>query len=202
MQLHSPAAERNRQPILERLQRLLPPRGDALELASGSGQHVAHFAAAMPGWTWQPSDPDPAALASIAAWCAGLPNVHAPLALDASDATWAGVPDRVDLVLAVNLLHIAPWPVCAALMAGAARHLSPAGVLVVYGPFFEADVPTAASNLDFDADLRRRDPRWGVRDLAAVDAQARSAGLVRRERVAMPSNNLLLAWGRSPGERR
>lgn len=201
-QLHSPAAERNRQPILERLQRLLPPRGDALELASGSGQHVAHFAAAMPGWTWQPSDPDPAALASIAAWCAGLPNVRAPLALDASNATWAGAPDRVDLLLAVNLLHIAPWPVCAALMAGAARHLAPAGLLVVYGPFVEADVPTAASNLAFDADLRRRDPRWGLRDLAAVDAQARSAGLVRRERVAMPANNLLLAWGRSEGERR
>lgn len=201
-QLHSPAAERNRQPILEQLRRLLPPRGTALELASGSGQHVAHFAAAMPGWTWQPSDPDPAALASIAAWCAGLPNVRAPLALDASNATWAGAPDRVDLLLAVNLLHIAPWPVCAALMAGAARHLAPAGLLVVYGPFVEADVPTAASNLAFDADLRRRDPRWGLRDLAAVDAQARSAGLVRRERVAMPANNLLLAWGRSEGERR
>lgn len=201
-QLHSPAAERNRQPILEQLRRLLPPRGTALELASGSGQHAAHFAAAMPGWTWQPSDPDPAALASIAAWCAGLPNVRAPLALDASNATWAGAPDRVDLLLAVNLLHIAPWPVCAALMAGAARHLAPAGLLVVYGPFVEADVPTAASNLAFDADLRRRDPRWGLRDLAAVDAQARSAGLVRRERVAMPANNLLLAWGRSEGERR
>lgn len=201
-QLHSPAAERNCQPILEQLRRLLPPRGTALELASGSGQHVAHFAAAMPGWTWQPSDPDPAALASIAAWCAGLPNVRAPLALDASNATWAGAPDRVDLLLAVNLLHIAPWPVCAALMAGAARHLAPAGLLVVYGPFVEADVPTAASNLAFDADLRRRDPRWGLRDLAAVDAQARSAGLVRRERVAMPANNLLLAWGRSEGERR
>lgn len=201
-QLHSPAAERNRQPILEQLRRLLPPRGTALELASGSGQHVAHFAAAMPGWTWQRSDPDPAALASIAAWCAGLPNVRAPLALDASNATWAGAPDRVDLLLAVNLLHIAPWPVCAALMAGAARHLAPAGLLVVYGPFVEADVPTAASNLAFDADLRRRDPRWGLRDLAAVDAQARSAGLVRRERVAMPANNLLLAWGRSEGERR
>ena len=201
-QLHSPAAERNRQPILGQLLRLLPPRGTALELASGSGQHVACFAAAMPGWTWQPSDPDPAALASIAAWCVGLPNVRAPLALDAGDAAWTGAPNRVDLLLAVNLLHIAPWPVCAALMAGAARHLAPAGLLVVYGPFVEADVPTAASNLAFDADLRRRDPRWGLRDLAEVDAQARSAGLVRRERVAMPAHNLLLAWTRGEGERR
>jgi SAM-dependent methyltransferase len=191
---HSPAAERNRAPILEVLQRVLPPRGVALEIASGTGQHAAHFAAALPGWTWLPSDPSPDALASIAAWCGGLPNVRAPLRLDVHDATWVGVPSRVDAIYVANLLHIAPWSTCAALMAGAARHLAPRGVLIVYGPFVERDVPTAPSNLAFDADLRARDPAWGLRALDDVDAQAHRAGLRRRERVAMPANNLLLVY--------
>ena len=191
---HSPAAERNREPILEVLRRVLPPRGVALEIASGTGQHAAHFAAALPGWTWQPSDPSPDALASIAAWCAGLPNVLPPVRLDVHDDVWAGGPARVDAIYVANLLHIAPWSACAALMAGAARHLAPHGLLMVYGPFVERDVPTAPSNLAFDADLRARDPAWGLRALDDVDARAHRAGLRRRERVTMPANNLLLVY--------
>ena len=197
--LHSPAAERNQAPILDVLRRLLPPSGSALEIAAGSGQHAAHFAAALPGWRWQPTDADPAALASIAARCNGLANVAPPLRLDLLDAAtahWPGLPGPFDLVYCANLLHIAPWLACAALMHGAARCLAPDGALVVYGPFLEDDVATAASNLAFDADLRSRDAAWGLRRLADVTAEARAAGLELRERVAMPANNLALVFAR------
>ena len=130
-QRHSAAAERNRAPILAVLERLLPNHGIALEIASGSGQHAAHFAAALPGWQWQPSDGDASSLASIDAWCAGLANVRPALALDVMRAPWSGVAERVDLIFCANLLHISPWPTCAALMRGAARHLAPDGLLVV-----------------------------------------------------------------------
>lgn len=195
--LHSPAAARNRGPILDLLARVLPPMGTALEIAAGSGQHAAHFAAALPGWTWQPSDADPAALASIAAWCAGLPSVLPPLRIDALASVWPGVPERIDAVYCANLLHIAPWAACPALMQGAARHLTPDGLLVLYGPFIEDGMPTAPSNLAFDADLRARNAAWGLRRLADVATQARSAGLALRERVAMPANNLVLVFGRA-----
>ncbi len=193
---HSAAAERNRAPILAALERLLPARGVALEIASGSGQHAAHFAAALPGWQWQPSDGDASALPSIDAWCAGVANVRAALALDVLGEPWRGVPERVDLVFCANLLHISPWSTCAALMRGAARHLDAAGRLVVYGPFIVDDAPTAASNVAFDADLRARDPAWGLRRLADVVHEAEVAGLVLRERAAMPANNLLLVFAR------
>lgn len=194
---HSPAAERNRGVILAELQRLLPAQGVALEIASGTGQHVAHFAAAMPGWQWWPTNFEAAALPSIDAWCTGLPNVAGPRQLDVLAATWPDVPALVDAVLCANMLHITPWPTCAALMQGAARHLSPAGLLLTYGPYFEDDVPTAASNLAFDADLRMRNPAWGLRRLADVAQQAQAAGLQLQQRVALPANNLLLAWGRT-----
>jgi hypothetical protein len=196
--LHSAAAERNRQPIVDILRRVLPPHGHALEIASGSGQHVVHFAAAMPGWTWQPTDADPAALASIAAWCAHeqLVNVRPPLALDVMAARWP-LDGPFDAIFCANLLHIAPWPCCAALMRGAAQHLSPAGLLVTYGPYLVDGQPTALSNLAFDAELRARDPQWGLRRLEDVAAQARQAGLVLREQVAMPANNLTLVFERA-----
>lgn len=196
MPAHSPAAERNRGPILAELLRLLPARGSALEIAAGTGQHAAHFAAALPGWAWQPTDGDAAALPSIDAWCRGLPNVRAALPLDVQASAWPGVPDRVDLIYAANLLHIAPWAVCAALMQGAARHLAPQGLLVTYGPYLVDGVPTAPGNLAFDADLRARNPAWGLRRLADVEAQARAAGLALRESVALPANNRLLVWAR------
>lgn len=193
---HSPAAERNQGPIAGALLRLLPARGVALEIAAGSGQHAAHFARALPGWQWWPSDGDAAALASIDAWCQGLANVWPAVRLDVLATPWAGAPAALDAVFCANLLHIAPWPTCAALMQGAGRHLAPDGLLLIYGPFIVDGETTAPSNQAFDADLRRRDPAWGLRRLADVVDEARAAGLQLRERVAMPANNRLLVFGR------
>jgi hypothetical protein len=192
----SPAAERNAGPILAELQRLLPPRGTMLEIASGTGQHAAYFSAGLPQWQWQPSDLDAASLPSISAWCDGLVRVRTPLRLDVTAATWPGVPDEVDAIFCANLIHIAPWPCCAALMRGAARYLAAGGVLVTYGPYLEDDVPVSPGNAAFDADLRARDAAWGLRRREDVAEAARLAGLVLRERAAMPANNLLLVWAR------
>jgi hypothetical protein len=191
---HSPAAERNAAPILAALQRLLPARGLMLEIASGTGQHAAHLSAGLPQWQWQPSDVDAASLPSISAWCDGLARVRAPLLLDVTAATWPGVPSEVDAIFCANLIHISPWPCCAALMRGAARHLAAEGVLVTYGPYLEDDVPVSPGNAAFDADLRTRDAAWGLRRREDVAEAARLAGLGLRERVAMPANNLLLVW--------
>lgn len=193
---HSTAAERNRGPILAELQRLLARRGTALEIAAGTGQHAEHFAAALPGWSWQPSDADPAALPAIDARCQALANVRPALLLDVCQQPWPDVDAELDLVYAANLLHIAPWPVCAALMQGAAGHLRADGLLLTYGPYLVEGEPTAASNLAFDADLRARNPAWGLRRLSDVQAQAHAAGLRLREAVAMPANNRLLVWAR------
>jgi hypothetical protein len=194
---HSPAAERNREPLLAELRRLLPAQGRALEIASGTGQHAAHFAAGLPGWQWQPTDPEPSALASIAAWCEGLPNVPPPLRLDVTAPDWASVPSGVDAIFCANMIHIAPWAACAGLMQGAARHLGPQGLLLTYGPYLVDGEPAAPSNLAFDADLRARNPAWGLRRLAEVEREAAAAGLALHERVAMPANNLLLVWRRA-----
>ena len=192
----SAAAERNRAPILAALERWLPARGSALEIASGTGQHAAHFAAALAGWQWQPTDADPAALASIDAWCAGLANVRPALRLDVLATPWQCVPAQVDAIFCANMLHIAPWPTCAALMQGAGRHLAPGGLLVLYGPYVVDGEPTAPSNLAFDADLRARNGAWGLRRLADVVAEAQGAGLALRARETLPANNLLLVLGR------
>lgn len=202
--LHSPAADRNKAPILEQLQRVLPASGVALEVASGSGQHVAHFAAVLAGWTWQPTDEDARSPASIDAWCAGLTNVRPALRLDVLDeasvaALAVVLSEPVDALYCANMLHISPWATCAALMQLAARQLAPQGQLVLYGPYLEADVITSPGNLAFDADLRERDPRWGIRQLAEVLAQAAQVGFHLRERVAMPANNLLLVLARDAG---
>ena len=194
---HSPASERNRAPILAELLRLLPAAGQALEIASGTGQHAAHFAASLPGWTWWPSDGDASSLPSIDAWCAGLPNVRPARHLDVMAARWPDVPGTVDAMFCANMLHISPWATCAALMRGAARHLSQRGLLVLYGPYVVDGEPTAPSNLAFDQSLRGRDPAWGLRLLSDVQAEARAQGLLLRERVAMPANNLLLVWARA-----
>jgi len=199
--LHSPAADRNKAPILEQLLRVLPASGMALEVASGSGQHVAHFAAALAGWRWQPTDGDARSPASIDAWCAGLANVRPALRLDVLDeasvaALALALSEPVDALYCANMLHISPWATCAALMQLAARHLAPQGLLVLYGPYLEADVLTSPGNMAFDADLRERDPSWGIRQLADVLAQAAAVGLHLRERLAMPANNLLLVLAR------
>ncbi|WP_395689878.1 DUF938 domain-containing protein [Caenimonas koreensis] len=203
MPLHSPAADRNKGPILATLQQALPPNGTALEIASGTGQHVAWFAAAMPGWTWQPTDADAESLPSIAAYTseAGLTNVRAPLLLDVSAPTWPSPAQPFttpfDAIYCANMIHISPWATCAALMQGAARHLAPHGVLVTYGPYLEADVPTSPGNIAFDQSLRERNPAWGIRHLDEVRAEARRAGLALRERHALPANNLALVFARN-----
>jgi len=194
---HSPAAERNQGPLLTELRRLLPPRGLALEIASGTGQHAAHFASGLPDWQWQPSDPEPAALASISAWCAGLANVRSPLRLDVTSPNWAGAPSGVDAIFCANMIHIAPWAACVGLMRGAARHLGSQGLLLTYGPYLVDGETTAPSNLTFDADLRTRNAAWGLRRLSDVAREAAAVGLALRERVAMPANNLLLVWHRA-----
>lgn len=192
----SPAADRNKQAILEVLRRVLPERGHALEIASGTGQHAACFAAGLPQWTWQPSDVQPGALDSIAARAAQhqAGNVHAPLLLDVMAASWLPEAARFDLIYCANLLHIAPWPACAALMRGSARHLAPGGLLITYGPYLENDVATSEGNLAFDHSLRMQNPAWGLRRREDVEAGAGQAGLKLAARHAMPANNLLLEW--------
>jgi SAM-dependent methyltransferase len=192
---HSPAADRNRGPILACLKGILRDKGTALEVAAGTGQHAVWFARAMPGWTWQPTDFDVDMLPGIAMRSAqaGLGNVLPPLHLDVTAVPWP-LTGRFDAVYCANMLHIAPWEACPALMAGAARHLAPGGVLVTYGPYFEKGVPPAPGNLAFDESLRARDPRWGIRELEDVRAEARNAGLVMVQRHEMPANNLLLVF--------
>ena len=198
---HSPAAERNQGPILAQLLALLPPTGTALEIASGTGQHAAHFAAALPGWTWQPTDLHDTHFGSITGWAAqaGARNVQAPRRLDVLHDRWpsegpAFGAASFDLVYCANMLHIAPWACCTGLMQGAARHLAPGGRLVAYGPYLEDGVPTAPGNLAFDASLRAQDAAWGIRRIEDVTAAATQAGLQLAARHAMPANNLLLVW--------
>lgn len=192
---HSPAADRNKEPVLAQLRSLLGERGTALEIASGTGQHTAWFAAALPGWTWQPTEFDPEMLPVIAERMAqsGVSNALPPLRLDVTQPQWPFT-RKFDAMFCANLLHIAPWAACAGLMTGAARHLAPGGLLVTYGPYFENDVPTAPSNLAFDETLRARDPCWGIRQLDDVVAEARRNGLAFTQRHAMPANNLLLVF--------
>ncbi|MGJ7610167.1 MULTISPECIES: DUF938 domain-containing protein [unclassified Variovorax] len=196
----STAADRNKQPILDVLMQTLGARGTALEIASGTGQHAAWFAAALSGWTWQPTDADARLLPVLASRVAqaALPNLRAPLLLDVMSAQWPSQGDafaeRFDAVYCANMLHISPPATCAALMEGAARHLLPGGLLITYGPYFEDDTP-APSNVAFDGSLRARNPAWGIRRLEDVKAQARRSGLALRERHAMPANNLLLVFG-------
>lgn len=198
---HAPAAERNREPILGVLRRVLPPRGVVLEIASGTGQHVAHFASALPALVFQPSDRDDQDFASITAWCAdgGVQNVRDPLVLDVTSDPWPETVGTVDAVFNANMIHIAPWEACLGLLRGAGAHLAPGGVLVTYGPYKLGGVHTAPSNEAFDLDLRARDPRWGVRDLDDVARVAAAHGLVLEERVAMPANNFTVVFRRASG---
>lgn len=190
----SPAAERNAAPILAVLRDWLPRDAVVLEVASGTGQHAQHIAACEPGWQWQPSEARIEALPVIAARSAGLAHVRPPLRLDVLEQPWPVAAAAFDAVFVANLLHIAPWAGTPALMHGAAQSLKPRGCLVIYGPFVVEGEPLAPSNADFDADLRQRDPLWGLRSLQAVRAAARDAGLVLVERRAMPANNQMLRY--------
>ncbi len=190
----APAAARNREPILAVLREHLPASGTALEIASGSGEHAVAFAAAFPSLVWQPSDPDPANRASIAAWIAaeGTPNLLPPIDLDATAEIWPLA--TADAVVCINMIHIAPWAACLGLLRGAARLLAPGGLLYLYGPFKRDSAHTAPSNAAFDESLRARDPAWGIRDLGEVSEAA--AGFARPAVVAMPANNLSVLFRR------
>jgi cyclopropane fatty-acyl-phospholipid synthase-like methyltransferase len=190
----SAAAERNKQPIADVLAHVLPRAGLVLEIASGTGQHAEHFARELPGLTWQPSDSDPEMVAALAARVASaaLPNLRPPLALDVHDALPPLEP--VAAVVCINMIHIAPWSACEALLTHASALLEPGAPLVLYGPFMRDGVHTAPSNAAFDASLRARNPAWGVRDLTDVDGLARLCGFVLQLTIAMPANNLTVVW--------
>lgn len=195
----APATVRNRDAILHVLKGHLPPSGLVLEIASGSGEHVVHFAQAHPPeLSFQPSDPTPEARASIDAWVAsaGTPNVRPALDLDASSPTWPI--DRADAILCINMIHISPWAATEGLMRGAARLLSTGGLLYLYGPYRRGGQHTAPSNASFDEDLRRQNPAWGVRNLEDVSALAVSNGLGEPKVFEMPANNLSLVFRRQP----
>ena len=188
----SESAERNKGPILEVLRRVLPARGLVLEIASGTGQHVTHFAQALPDLAWQPTDIDPELRASVARWIAaeGLANVRAPIALDVHDRPWPIA--KAEAIVCINMIHVAPWESTLALFAGA-RALDPA-VIFLYGPYRRFGAHTAPSNEQFDASLQANDPTWGVRDLEAVEAVAAKSGFALEEVVAMPANNFSVVF--------
>ena len=194
MKRHAPATERNREPIREVLARVLPRTGTVLEIAAGSGEHAVYFARAFPHLTWQPTDADPAALESIAAWHdeVALPNLAAPLALDVTQP-WPV--DHADAIVCINMVHIAPWEAALALFANASRVLAPGALLYLYGPYRFGGA-TAPSNEAFDQSLRARDPRWGVRDVDDLTAAAAGHGLRLVDTVAMPANNHSLVFRR------
>jgi SAM-dependent methyltransferase len=192
----APAAARNREPILGVLRDCLPPSALVLEIASGTGEHAIWFSSALPELTWQPTDLDPVALSSIAAWRdrMGPPNLLPPLPLDAAADIWPVA--QANAVVAINLVHIAPWSVTQGLIAGASRVLTSDGLLYLYGPFREAGRHTGAGNAAFDAELRAREPSWGIRDLDEITALASQHGFSSLERIAMPANNLSVVFRR------
>jgi hypothetical protein len=193
---HAPATLRNREPIAEVLARELPAAGRVLEIAGGTGEHAVFFAERFPALEWQPTDPSAEALASIAAYREGYTgsNLAAPLLLDAA------APDRwpvaeADAILCINMVHISPWQATEGLFAGAARLLGRSdGPLILYGPYLEHGVETAPSNRDFDASLKARDPRWGLRRAEDLDLLAAQHGMARTARHAMPANNIMLVY--------
>lgn len=195
----SSAYERNRDPILAVLRRVLAANARVLELASGAGEHACYVARAMPALVWQPSDVSADACAVMSETIAreGVANVLAPIVIDARADGW-GVPHAsFDAVVAINMIHISPWEATLGLMAGAARALKPAGVLYTYGPYMRGGQHTAPSNAAFDASLKARDPSWGVRDVAEVASAGEAHGLILQDIVEMPANNLSLVFGKA-----
>ena len=193
----APAALRNREPIADVLQQWLPDHGLVLEIASGTGEHVVHFAERFPNLEWQPSDVHAAALGSIAARCAqlGLANIRDPLRLDASSGSWPI--STADALLSINMVHISPWASALGLLDGAARMLPSDGPLILYGPWLAEHIPTAPSNLAFDQNLKERDPEWGLRRVEDFAVAAAERGLRLETTRLMPANNLMLLLRRS-----
>ncbi len=197
---HAPSAQRNEAPILDVLRDVLPATGRAVEIGSGTGQHIAAFARAFPAIAWQPSDPFAESRVSIAAWVAetALDNLAAPLAVDVTTPDWPAALDGPrDAIVCINVLHIAPWAVAEGLMQGAGRLLSPGGIVYLYGPYKRDGRHTAPSNTAFDASLRQRDPTWGVRDIVDVAACAETNGLTLDRVIDMPRDNFSLVFRRS-----
>lgn len=190
---HAPATERNRDVIAQTLACVLPTEGLVLEVASGTGEHVVHFAKMFPALTWQPSDPDPIALASINAWRADskVPNVRPAMLLDAS-ADWPIA--QADAVVCINMTHISPWAATVGLLRNAARLLPQSAVLFIYGPYNQRDVPLADSNAAFDAALRQQNALWGLRFVEDIAAEANVSGLHLDLVIDMPANNLSLIF--------
>ncbi len=199
----APATERNRQPILSVLQKVLPSSGTVVEIASGTGEHAVYFAAALPNFTWLPTDPDPLAIASICAWQtqARVDNLLPPIQLDVTDPAWpqtattaltpSGSPQLgPQVIVAINMIHIAPWAATLGLLAGARQLLPPGGLLYLYGPYQQRGQHTASSNAAFDEMLRSRNLAWGVRNLETVIAEAEQQHLFCNEVIEMPANNL------------
>lgn len=195
--MFSPSAARNSAPILAVLKRVVPARGAVLEIGCGTGEHAVCFAGAMPNITWQPSDPDADARTSTSSWIkfSRLKNVLAPRDIDVCSGQW-GVEQTgpFDAIVSINMIHIAPWAASLGLFAGAGRLLHAGGLLLLYGPFMRDGAHTAPSNAAFDAALKARDPSWGVRDIADLEQVGKAAGLVLRETVEMPANNMLLVF--------
>ncbi len=194
--MFSPSTERNRCHILPILQRALPDTASVLEVGSGTGEHAVYFCAHMPGLHWQPTEGDPAAIDSITAWIShsGLSNIEAPLELELNSEAWPV--QHADAVVAINVLHYSPWSSTAALFRGAARMLPKGGIVYCYGPYRRNGAHTAPSNAAFDEWLHGIDPRFGVRDLEAVEAEAREHGFLLDEVIEMPANNFSLIFRR------
>lgn len=195
---HAPATLRNREPIAAVLARELPTAGTVLEIAAGTGEHAAFFAGMFPALSWLPTDPSPEALASIAAYHADYPgtNLSAPVTLDAAAPDHWPVAEAA-AILCINMVHISPWEATLGLFRGAARLLGRAGPgapLILYGPYIEAGVETAPSNLEFDASLKARNPSWGLRTADALDALAAQHRMARSARYALPANNIMLIY--------
>lgn len=188
------AADRNKGPILEVLEEVLPKRGLVLEIASGTGRHVAYFAAALAGPVWQPSDPDPQLRRMIAAAVTGIPNIREPLDLDVLQQPWPIA--AADAIVNINMIHVTPWAATGALMRGAGEVLGEGGILYMYGPYRRFGGHTAPSNAAFDERLRMQDDQWGLRDMEEVERLAGEAGFVLERRVAMPANNFSLVFQR------
>lgn len=194
--LSSPAAERNKGAILDQLERLLPAQGLVLEIASGTGQHVVHFAAAFPNLQWQPTEIDGDSLVSVhrRREAAGLHNIAEPVQLDVLEHRWPV--ERADAVMCINMIHIAPWAAAEGLFRGSQRILAPGARLILYGPYRRNGRHTAPSNEAFDTSLRARNPEWGVRELEDVEGLAAQCDFAPLETVAMPANNLIVVFER------
>ena len=197
MKRRAPATARNSAPIAAVLHNELPASGTVLEIASGSGEHALFFADRFPDLTWQPSDPDPDALASIAAWRdeRGLANLRPPLQLDASAPNWPV--KRADALVCINMIHISAWEASVGLFRGGSSVLARGAPLILYGPYLEDDIETAPSNLAFDRSLKERNPAWGLRNVSQIDGVAAERGFERTGRHEMPANNLMLIYRRT-----